>query len=131
MMLSFYLVLVSLLLLEPFSVARHSLSSNKKQSDHSWASEDLVTNLPGQPIVNFKHYAGYVTVNKYNGRQLFYWLYESSSQPDEKPLVLWLNGGKNQSFSLLINNVVFLFDYIAVFLFMITSSIAFRVCVTV
>nr|GLL28838.1 serine carboxypeptidase-like 31 [Ipomoea trifida] len=92
-MLPFYLVLVSLLLLEPFSVARHSLSSNKEQSDQSRASEDLVANLPGQPIVNFKHYAGYVTVNENNGRRLFYWLYESSSLPDEKPLVLWLNGG--------------------------------------
>ncbi|KAG4970980.1 hypothetical protein JHK84_037075 [Glycine max] len=54
---------------------------------------DLVTNLPGQPRVNFQHYAGYVTVNETNGRALFYWFYEAITQPKEKPLVLWLNGG--------------------------------------
>ncbi|XP_038979895.1 serine carboxypeptidase-like 31 [Phoenix dactylifera] len=54
---------------------------------------DLVTDLPGQPVVKFRHYAGYVTVNKKNGRGLFYWFYEAASHADEKPLVLWLNGG--------------------------------------
>jgi serine carboxypeptidase-like clade 2 len=57
--------------------------------------EHLVTNLPGQPDVNFKHYAGYVTVNEQNGRALFYWFYEATTHPDEKALVLWLNGGKH------------------------------------
>lgn len=56
-------------------------------------SQDLVMDLPGQPDVGFLHYAGYVTVNKKNGRALFYWFFEASSHPDEKPLVLWLNGG--------------------------------------
>ncbi|KAK7246559.1 hypothetical protein RIF29_41428 [Crotalaria pallida] len=54
---------------------------------------DLVTNLPGQPPADFKHYAGYVTVNETNGRALFYWFYESITKPEDKPLVLWLNGG--------------------------------------
>ncbi|KAG1338444.1 hypothetical protein COCNU_04G007500 [Cocos nucifera] len=54
---------------------------------------DLVTNLPGQPVVGFRHYAGYVTVNEKNGRALFYWFYEAASHANEKPLVLWLNGG--------------------------------------
>ncbi|XP_031260181.1 serine carboxypeptidase-like 31 [Pistacia vera] len=54
---------------------------------------DLVTNLPGQPDVDFRHYAGYVTVNEKNGRALFYWFYEATTRPEEKPLVLWLNGG--------------------------------------
>ncbi|KAJ6935411.1 serine carboxypeptidase-like 31 [Populus alba x Populus x berolinensis] len=53
----------------------------------------LVTNLPGQPDVNFKHYAGYATVNEQKGRALFYWFYEATTHPEEKPLVLWLNGG--------------------------------------
>lgn len=56
-------------------------------------NEDLVTNLPGQPNVDFRHYAGYVTVNEHNGRALFYWFYEAMTRPQEKPLVLWLNGG--------------------------------------
>ncbi|KAH9748551.1 serine carboxypeptidase-like 31 [Citrus sinensis] len=56
-------------------------------------NEDLVTNLPGQPNVDFRHYAGYVTVNEHNERALFYWFYEAMTRPQEKPLVLWLNGG--------------------------------------
>ncbi|WVZ25878.1 hypothetical protein V8G54_004422 [Vigna mungo] len=56
-------------------------------------NDDLVTNLPGQPKVNFQHYAGYVTVNETNGRALFYWFYEAMTKPEDKPLVLWLNGG--------------------------------------
>lgn len=56
---------------------------------------DLVTNLPGQPRVDFQHYAGYVTVNESSGRALFYWFYEAMTKPEEKPLVLWLNGGKS------------------------------------
>lgn len=55
--------------------------------------EDLVTSLPGQPKVNFRHYSGYVTVNEKNGRALFYWFYEAKTFSDQKPLVLWLNGG--------------------------------------
>ncbi|XP_022723833.1 serine carboxypeptidase-like 31 isoform X2 [Durio zibethinus] len=60
---------------------------------HVLGNDDLVTNLPGQPAVDFHHYAGYVTVNEKNGRTLFYWFYEAMSHPDDKPLVLWLNGG--------------------------------------
>ena len=55
--------------------------------------EDVVTDLPGQPLVNFKHYSGYVTVDQTNGRALFYWFYEATSRPAQRPLVLWLNGG--------------------------------------
>ncbi|KHN08400.1 Putative serine carboxypeptidase-like 30, partial [Glycine soja] len=54
---------------------------------------DLVTNLPGQPPVDFQHYAGYVTVNETNGRVLFYWFYEAMTKPQDNPLALWLNGG--------------------------------------
>eukprot|EP01018_Ginkgo_biloba_P026190 Gb_31896 [translate_table: standard] len=54
---------------------------------------DRVHNLPGQPEVKFVHYSGYITVNESHGRALFYWFFEAESQPSEKPLVLWLNGG--------------------------------------
>lgn len=53
-----------------------------------------VTGLPGQPTVAFKHYAGYVTVHEKNGRALFYWFFEAMARPEDKPLVLWLNGGE-------------------------------------
>ncbi|KAL4202074.1 hypothetical protein AMTRI_Chr02g261930 [Amborella trichopoda] len=62
------------------------------KEEFSWSSEDLVTNLPGQPLVGFEPYAGYVTVNEAKGRALFYWFFEAS-HPEQKPLVLWLNGG--------------------------------------
>ncbi|PRQ28858.1 putative carboxypeptidase D [Rosa chinensis] len=67
--------------------------SNTEKLINSLASQDLVTNLPGQPAVDFRHYAGYVPVNETNGRALFYWFYEAATNPDLKPLVLWLNGG--------------------------------------
>ncbi|CAL5212497.1 unnamed protein product [Lathyrus oleraceus] len=55
--------------------------------------EDRVYELPGQPLVNFKQYSGYITVNESHGRALFYWFFESVDQPQQKPLLLWLNGG--------------------------------------
>ncbi|XP_068645393.1 serine carboxypeptidase-like 34 [Aristolochia californica] len=54
---------------------------------------DRVVKLPGQPPVNFRQYSGYVTVNETNGRALFYWFFEATDKPEEKPLLLWLNGG--------------------------------------
>ncbi|WOL07371.1 serine carboxypeptidase-like 35 [Canna indica] len=52
---------------------------------------DRVAALPGQPPVDFRHYAGYVKVNDH--KALFYWFFEADQRPREKPLVLWLNGG--------------------------------------
>lgn len=54
---------------------------------------DRVVRLPGQPDVEFKHYAGYVTVNESHGRALFYWFFEATHHPEHKPVLLWLNGG--------------------------------------
>lgn len=54
---------------------------------------DLVLRLPGQPEVNFRHYSGYVTVDENHGRALFYWFFEAIDHVDERPLLLWLNGG--------------------------------------
>ncbi|XP_010278297.1 PREDICTED: serine carboxypeptidase-like 31 [Nelumbo nucifera] len=87
------LLLSVLFVLEPVSGSRHGPWWHSTGQD-LLASQDLVTDLPGQPAdVGFRHYAGYVTVNEKNGRALFYWFYEASVRPDEKPLVLWLNGG--------------------------------------
>lgn len=79
---------------QPVADARKRRSNNTEKLINSLASQDLVTNLPGQPSVDFRHYAGYVTVNETNGRALFYWFYEAATNPDQKPLVLWLNGGE-------------------------------------
>ncbi|KAH7688262.1 Peptidase S10 serine carboxypeptidase protein [Dioscorea alata] len=44
--------------------------------------EDRVVDLPGKPNVNFEF-----------GRSLFFWFFEAVDKPEEKPLLLWLNGG--------------------------------------
>ncbi|XP_057967263.1 serine carboxypeptidase 24 isoform X2 [Malania oleifera] len=54
---------------------------------------DRISALPGQPPVKFSQFSGYVTVDEQQGRSLFYWLTESPSNPQKKPLLLWLNGG--------------------------------------
>lgn len=86
-------LIVSPPFLDPVLGARYGQWTKERKLINSWGSEDLVINLPGQPKVNFQHYAGYVTVNEKNGRALFYWFYEASTLPEQKPLVLWLNGG--------------------------------------
>ncbi|KAM3229881.1 hypothetical protein ACQJBY_060597 [Aegilops geniculata] len=50
---------------------------------------DLVTGLPGQPGVGFKHYAGYVDVGMGGDKVLFYWFFEAEKGPEKKPLMLW------------------------------------------
>lgn len=58
-------------------------------------ARDRVEALPGQPAVAFAQYSGYVTVSERHGRALFYWLTEAAGGDQaSKPLVLWLNGGK-------------------------------------
>lgn len=55
--------------------------------------EDLVTRLPGQPVVPFKQYSGYVTVDEAVGTALFYYFVEAERNASSLPLALWLNGG--------------------------------------
>lgn len=109
------LLIISLILfLKPLEIVgrSHQWSNNKKSDslviDHH---EDLVTDLPGQPSVNFKHYAGHVTVNENNGRALFYWFYECSTAPQDKPLVLWLNGGKTKNKAKKNKKMTYIFCY--------------------
>ncbi|CAO2838122.1 unnamed protein product [Amaranthus hypochondriacus] len=56
--------------------------------------DDRIVSLPGQSSNSLvSQFSGYVTVNQINGRALFYWFFEALSNPSDKPLVLWLNGG--------------------------------------
>lgn len=55
--------------------------------------KDEIKKLPGQPLVKFKQYGGYVTVNKSAGRALFYYFVEAHKNSKSLPLLLWLNGG--------------------------------------
>ncbi|KAK7295618.1 hypothetical protein RJT34_18529 [Clitoria ternatea] len=52
-----------------------------------------ITRLPGQPLVQFHQFSGYVTVDDKNKRALFYYFAEAEKDAVSKPLVLWLNGG--------------------------------------
>ena len=71
-----------------FSSCSLSLASNQRDADR-------VARLPGQPeSPSVSQFAGYVTVNERHGRALFYWLFEAQTAPEEKPLLLWLNGGR-------------------------------------
>ncbi|WJX90770.1 hypothetical protein P8452_72636 [Trifolium repens] len=55
---------------------------------------DRIIDLPGQPSTpSISHFSGYITVNEEHGRALFYWFFEAQSEPSNKPLLLWLNGG--------------------------------------
>ncbi|CAL1374415.1 unnamed protein product [Linum trigynum] len=54
---------------------------------------DKIVKLPGQPEVSFQQYAGYVTVDQTQQRELFYYFVEAATNSSSKPLVLWLNGG--------------------------------------
>ncbi|OVA13200.1 Peptidase S10 [Macleaya cordata] len=88
------LILSVILAVEHVEAARHGGAwSHVREGYVANEVNDLVTELPSQPVVGFKHYAGYVTVNEKNGRALFYWFYEASNLAEKKPLVLWLNGG--------------------------------------
>lgn len=94
------IIFLSVLSVSHVSGTRHGHFPTTKMN--SISGDDLVTNLPGQPNIDFRHYAGHITVNENNGRALFYWFYEALTLPDDKPLVLWLNGGKNEYYLSLI-----------------------------
>ncbi|KAJ8647441.1 hypothetical protein MRB53_000464 [Persea americana] len=59
---------------------------------------DRVVGIPGQPPVTFRQYAGYVTIDESHGKALFYWFFEATQGPQEKPVLLWLNGEANLLF---------------------------------
>ncbi|XP_028775500.1 serine carboxypeptidase-like 31 [Neltuma alba] len=87
-------IVLGLICAKHVACSRHrQYHPGRKMSSGDNNNEDLVTSFPGQPHADFQHFAGYVTVNETNGRALFYWFYEAITNPQEKPLVLWLNGG--------------------------------------
>ncbi|CAN1255052.1 Serine carboxypeptidase-like 34 [Linum perenne] len=56
-------------------------------------SADRVVYIPEQPSVNFLQYSGYIPVDENYGKALFYWFFEAAHKPENKPLLIWLNGG--------------------------------------
>lgn len=55
---------------------------------------DLLHTLPGQTQNStFKQYSGYITVDEEHGKALFYYFVETQTDPQSRPLALWLTGG--------------------------------------
>ena len=77
--------------------------------------KDRVKDLPGQPAVEFRHYAGYVKLRPQDEKALFYWFFEAQGGVLEKPLVLWLNGGLSSRFSLLLSRFIHFLRFTASF----------------
>lgn len=86
---------------------------------NGYPMEDLVVDLPGQPKVGFRQFAGYVDVDVNAGRSLFYYFVEAENNPDKKPLSLWLNGGITSFY----NGRLFssYFDFLKVSIFLILN----------
>ncbi|GMR32863.1 hypothetical protein PMAYCL1PPCAC_03058, partial [Pristionchus mayeri] len=60
--------------------------------DPAHLDNEEITALPGLTFeFNTTQYSGYL--NPSTGNYLHYWLIEADTDPDKKPLILWLNGG--------------------------------------
>ncbi|OAE21763.1 hypothetical protein AXG93_2550s1000 [Marchantia polymorpha subsp. ruderalis] len=77
----------------PYDHHDQSERTNAEKTALQQQMADKIDRLPGQPPVGFDQYSGYVTVDAFAGRALFYWLVEAWTDAPNKPLVLWLNGG--------------------------------------
>ncbi|KAM5271790.1 putative serine carboxypeptidase CPVL [Ctenodactylus gundi] len=49
------------------------------------------------PGVSVESYAGYITVNQTCNSNLFFWFFPAQIQPEDAPVVLWLQGGPGGS----------------------------------
>ncbi|RDX68142.1 Serine carboxypeptidase-like 40 [Mucuna pruriens] len=62
-------------------------------SQEGLKEKDKIESLPGQPLVSFSQYGGYVTLDKFAGRAFYYYFVEARRSKQTLPLLLWLNGG--------------------------------------
>ena len=79
-----------------FALALAPAATTAQQLYTAEANSDQITDaLPGQKNTpSFNHFSGYLPVdNKEDGKKIFYWYFESESNPSTDPVVLWTNGG--------------------------------------
>ncbi|CAJ2645234.1 serine carboxypeptidase-like 45 [Trifolium pratense] len=92
----FFIALAASMVLLAYYLSQHSVYPELPVSDlhlQGGSEADKVIRLPDQPEVDFQQFAGYITVDEINQRNLFYYFVESEVDPVSKPVVLWLNGG--------------------------------------
>eukprot|EP01087_Luapelamoeba_hula_P011622 TRINITY_DN3174_c1_g1_i3.p1 TRINITY_DN3174_c1_g1~~TRINITY_DN3174_c1_g1_i3.p1 ORF type:complete len:463 (+),score=51.42 TRINITY_DN3174_c1_g1_i3:205-1593(+) len=54
---------------------------------------ERLPNYDGPWPLSYSMYSGYLTVDQEHGRNIFFWFVESENNPENDPLVLWLQGG--------------------------------------
>jgi serine carboxypeptidase-like clade II len=70
-------------------LSRQSLAAGEGSKE-----ADRITALPGQPKdATVQQYSGYINVDEKDGRTLFYYFVEATTDAEKSPLILWLNGG--------------------------------------
>jgi cathepsin A (carboxypeptidase C) len=66
--------------------------STYSSSGLSARDTDEIHSLPGLAVKSkFRQYSGYL--NATNGRYFHYWFVESQKDPQNDPVILWLNSG--------------------------------------
>lgn len=81
---------------EPFSLnlRRNLVSPFQQDVNVKDFKQHKVQSLPGlRDSLDFSHYAGHITADENQHHRIFYWLVESPTNSEKKPLVIWLNGG--------------------------------------
>jgi len=112
-----HLLLFVCLTIEALGVAKPSVASYLSQVILAEQEADRVHGLPCAASGEVQQYGGYITVNETQGRALLYWFFEATHKPEQKPVLLWLNGG---TFFLLTQLFMYIFIFQS-FLFSVHS----------
>jgi serine carboxypeptidase-like clade II len=76
------------------AIALAVLSQQSLAAGEGSKEADRITALPGQPNdAAVQQYSGYINVDEKDGRTLFYYFVEATTDAAKSPLILWLNGG--------------------------------------
>ncbi|GAU50391.1 hypothetical protein TSUD_409420 [Trifolium subterraneum] len=86
----FCIAFAASIVLLAYYISQHSVYPKLPVSDlHPQGSEaDMVIRLSDLLEVDFQQFAGYITVDEVNQRNLFYYFVESEVDPVSKPIVL-------------------------------------------